>query len=81
MTHNYEDHAHILCILCYSKCEGWAQHTGCDVQKMAWSFNALFDGNHPELDWNDNPMPPGSKHGPLADGFVACVWILIGEMT
>ena len=58
-------------------------HNTLDVmfkQKMAWSFNALWEGDHPELDWNDNPMPQGSKRGPLADVFVACVWILIGDL-
>ena len=54
-------------------------HNTLDVmfKKLAWSFNALWEGDHPELDWNDNPMPPGSKQGPLADGFFACVWILL----
>ena len=69
-THNYEDHAVHTAI--QSVKDG---HTTLDVvfTKMAWSFDALFAGNHPELDWNDNPMPPGSKHGPLADVFCMCV--------
>ena len=49
-----------------------AGHNTLDVmfKKLAWSFNVLFEGVYPEVDWDDNPMPPGSKQGPLADVFL-----------
>ena len=46
---------------------------------LIWSFNVLWDGDEPEYDWNDNPIP-NAKKGPLAGGYFACVWSIIGDL-
>ena len=53
--------------------------------ELSWSFNALLEGVWPSRDSKGNKFPAGSdaaqKSGlPLAEGYFACLWSLIGDL-
>ena len=53
---------------------------------MSWSFQALFDGKHPAVDWNGEPFSPSSEMAQLAgkdilpNGLRCIVWALLGDL-
>ena len=56
------------------------------IWKVAkWDIEALFDGKHPDRDWENKPWPQGSLEAAmasreLANGFCAVPWVLKGDL-
>ena len=46
-------------------------------RKLAWSLNAAYLGEWPEVDWRGRPLQ--GRRGQLADGYFWVVWVLCGD--
>ena len=45
-----------------------------------WSFKACWEGKHPRIDWNNNPMHYPEAGEDLCGGYFFCVWSLIQDL-
>ena len=59
-----------------------AEHNTMDVvfTMFIWSFKACWEGTHPSVDWNDNPLHYEEAGTELCGGYFFCVWSLICDL-
>lgn len=49
-------------------------------RKLVWSFDILWEGKVPGLDWNNKPCNPNTAGDDLLGGSFMCIWALICDL-
>lgn len=71
----------IFCVHTVLQCTREGHDTlGVCFKKMVWSFTCLWNGTWPTTDWNGMPIHDSRAGTPLAGGFFAAIWVLLGDL-